>query len=99
MGNPGKPNKAVETGPAPLSEKPRPPAENDRPVEGVTSVEPGCTCGGIAACPQCQERDEVIDRVARLLCERHQFTSPTRQPCAACVQDAAGCVLPPGEQQ
>lgn len=23
----------------------------------VTSVEPGCTCGGIAACQQCQERD------------------------------------------
>lgn len=24
---------------------------------GVTEVESGCTCGGIAACPQCQERD------------------------------------------
>ena len=21
------------------------------------SAEPGCTCGGMAACPQCQERD------------------------------------------
>ena len=28
-------------------------AKDDR----VTSVEPGCTCGGMAACPQCQERD------------------------------------------
>lgn len=24
---------------------------------GVTSVEPGCTCGGMAACIQCQDRD------------------------------------------
>lgn len=29
-------------------------SEADR---AVTSVEPGCTCGGMAACPQCQGRD------------------------------------------
>lgn len=29
----------------------------DQPAEGVTSAEPGCTCGGMAACPQCQDRD------------------------------------------
>jgi hypothetical protein len=27
------------------------------PTGGVTSVEGGCTCGGAAACPQCQDRD------------------------------------------
>jgi hypothetical protein len=32
-------------------------AENDAPDDGVTSVEEGCTCGGLAACQQCQERD------------------------------------------
>lgn len=29
----------------------------DRLTTPITSVEPGCTCGGMAACPQCQERD------------------------------------------
>lgn len=34
-----------------------------RPIPpGVTSVEPGCTCGGMAACPQCQERDATTAR-------------------------------------
>lgn len=32
-------------------------AENDA---AVTSVEPGCTCGGVAACPQCQDRDACV---------------------------------------
>jgi hypothetical protein len=27
--------------------------------DAVTSVEPGCACGGMAACPQCQERDAL----------------------------------------
>lgn len=35
-------------------------------VPGVTSVEPGCTCGGTAACPQCQERD-MRERVEKAL--------------------------------
>lgn len=30
---------------------------HDRDDDGVTSVEPGCTCGGTAACLQCQTRD------------------------------------------
>jgi hypothetical protein len=29
-------------------------------TEPVTSVEPGCTCGGIAACAQCQDRDARV---------------------------------------
>lgn len=32
----------------------------------VTSVEPGCTCGGTAACQQCQERDAVAAVAARV---------------------------------
>ena len=39
--------------------------------KGVTSVEPGCTCGGIAACPQCQAKDaahrKVMNYVMRLI--------------------------------
>lgn len=35
--------------------------------------------------------DEAEERVARLLCERHQAASPTRRPCAACVQTATEC--------
>ena len=31
--------------------------------ERVTSVEPGCTCGGMASCLQCQERDAAQTRV------------------------------------
>ena len=38
----------------------------------------------------------VAGRVERLLCERHQPASPTRQPCAACTQDATTAVYPPG---
>lgn len=33
----------------------------------VTSVEPGCTCGGVAACQQCQDRDAVKDVGDRLI--------------------------------
>ena len=33
--------------------------------EGVASIEPGCTCGGIAACEQCQGRDAALARVGR----------------------------------
>lgn len=45
------------------------------------------------------QRDAAIERlraaeerVALLLCERHQAASPTRQPCAACSQDAGAVV-------
>jgi hypothetical protein len=46
-----------------------------------------------------RERDKLADRVvaveqrvALLLCERHQDASPTRIPCAACSQDARDAI-------
>lgn len=46
-----------------------------------------------------EQRDIAIERlraaeerVALLLCERHQVVCPTRQPCAACSQDAAAAL-------
>ena len=36
-----------------------------RPIPpAVTSVEPGCTCGGMAACPQCQGHDAATRPVS-----------------------------------
>lgn len=38
-----------------------------------------------------------VEAVAALLCERHQYSSPTRQPCAACSQDARAVLTDPTE--
>lgn len=40
-------------------------------------------------------RDAAEAMVAAVLCERHQQASPTRQPCAACVQDARAALDSP----
>lgn len=58
----------------------------------VGAEEPGCACGGMAACLQCQDRDALGAEVAADLCREahpHRWVPGTvNWPCFGC-QDVA----------
>jgi hypothetical protein len=46
------------------------------PTTAVTATEPGCTCGGIAACEQCQSRDAALASPSTHTQREHVDTDP-----------------------
>lgn len=71
------------------------PAPPESGASAITSEEPGCSCGGIAACAQCQQRDAALIAAREIgpTCIHgwRESQCPTCAACAACGGRCGTC--------